>query len=229
MTCELISNEFGYFVQFVLSVSSLIFLVMKYYFEDPRRPLHVWFKDTTKQGTGMIIAHCMNIWLSIYLQNPDESTDECDNYFINYNVDLLLGITMYYGMLRGCKYLTQSMNKEEIWYKITDTGNYHGECCIFLCQSVLWWMIIIITKLFIFWSFIYPLQSQWLTVGHYLLHSIANENKKLTFVMIIDPLIMNTIQIMIQDLYLRGSATFVKNKRLKYRLLNVDEDEYCQI
>lgn len=224
MTCELISNEFGYFVQFVLSITSFSFLMIKYYFENPRRQLHVWYKDTMKQGTGMIIAHCMNIWLSIYLQDPNKTTDECDNYFINYNVDIILGVGMYYSLLKLFKKITSKMDKDDLMYRIADTGNYNGEFCIFILQCFLWWSIIVITKLFIFWSLIYPLQTQWLTLGNYLLHSFANENKKLTFVMIIDPLIMNSLQIIIQDYYLRGKSIDIINKKLKYRLL--DENEY---
>lgn len=113
-----ILGTFGIFIQILLGLLSFSALLVKRCFENPKRPVVVWVLDTSKQAFSSVLAHLMNMALAILLSESNDS-DNCEWYFINITVDVILGVFLCYLILRyvekfALKYRIASLN----------TGNY---------------------------------------------------------------------------------------------------------
>jgi hypothetical protein len=70
--CHILGG-FGIFIQIMLGVLSFAALLVKRYFEFPKRPLIVWVLDTSKQAFSAVLAHWMNMLLAVLLSSANES------------------------------------------------------------------------------------------------------------------------------------------------------------
>jgi hypothetical protein len=52
-----ILGHFGIVIQAMLGILSFLALVVKRYFEHPKRPMIVWLLDTSKQAFSSVLAH----------------------------------------------------------------------------------------------------------------------------------------------------------------------------
>ena len=95
--CQIL-GIFGLIVQGILGLLSFLALLLKRYFENPKRTWTVWGLDTSKQVFSALLAHWMNMALAILLSQENES-DNCDWYFINIAVDVFLGVFLWYLIL----------------------------------------------------------------------------------------------------------------------------------
>ncbi len=57
----------GILIQLGLGVLSFSVLILKRYREKPRRPWKIWIFDTSKQIASQMIAHFINLTISIAL------------------------------------------------------------------------------------------------------------------------------------------------------------------
>jgi len=65
----------GIIIQVALGVLSFSVLIIKRFREKPRRPWKIWFFDTSKQLISQIIAHFINLTISLALAASDSSSD----------------------------------------------------------------------------------------------------------------------------------------------------------
>jgi hypothetical protein len=65
-SCEIFGVA-GILIQIVLATSSFMVLVYKRYHETPKRPWKIWILDTSKQGVSQMLAHFINIFISLGL------------------------------------------------------------------------------------------------------------------------------------------------------------------
>ncbi len=65
-SCQLIGFA-GILVQLILAALSFSVLIYKRYTEEPKRAWKIWAMDTSKQGVSQILAHIINVALSIQL------------------------------------------------------------------------------------------------------------------------------------------------------------------
>lgn len=90
--CDL-NNEFGVFIQFLVALAVFVILFLKR-FSEPlpyRRTLHIWFLDTSRQGSGALIIHFFNVVVSTL--NGD---NPCVWYFSFFIFDSTLGLVLIY-------------------------------------------------------------------------------------------------------------------------------------
>ena len=66
-------------------------LIVKRYLEFPKRLWKIWALDTSKQGFSQLIAHFINVLISLVLSNR-LSNDACLWYFITNVLDNTLGV-----------------------------------------------------------------------------------------------------------------------------------------
>ena len=107
--CQIL-GAFGVFIQALLGLLSFSALIVKRYFEHPKRPTVVWILDTSKQAFSSILAHFMNMLLAIILSERNAS-DNCEWYFINITVDVLLGVfydILFFEVLKRLHYVLAS-------------------------------------------------------------------------------------------------------------------------
>ena len=232
--CQILGT-FGVFIQALLGLLSFSALIVKRYFEHPKRPTVVWILDTSKQAFSSVLAHFMNMLLAIILSEKNAS-DNWEWYFINITVDVLLGVFLCYFLLRG-------LEKLALWLGIgsLNTGNYininsdktisteaeyelkfdSGEIDIkvWLLQIIMWGVIVATVKIILF--FFQMLVAEYLEfVSKILIGWLHIYPKiKLILIMMIIPFLLNTFQYWIQDNFLKHKKSkdkefskFLKNR-----------------
>jgi hypothetical protein len=55
-------------------------------------------QDISKQGLSALLAHCLNLFLAVLLQQLSKRGDGCIWYFVNLMMDTSIGLTMCYGV-----------------------------------------------------------------------------------------------------------------------------------
>lgn len=199
--CKLLGNWYSYLIQFSLGIVAFGSLYVKRKYENPKRPKKIWILDISKQIIGGLFAHLCNMLIAYILGN----NNPCLWYFINYFIDVFVGVILCYYML---KIVNQVANKYPK-YNIYETGLYyspqHTIQEVFIKQLLLWIFIIFVTKLILFTTIILPCKNQLYNLGNAILAPVSNNsNLELFVIMILFPLIMNIIQYWIQDNILKG-------------------------
>lgn len=91
----------GILIQVGLGVLSFSVLIIKRFREKPQRPWKIWIFDTSKQLISQIVAHFINLTISIALSYNDDESDECLWYFMTNILDNTLGVLICILCLRG--------------------------------------------------------------------------------------------------------------------------------
>lgn len=118
--CE-IMGFLGILIQAIMGILSFTALLVKRYFENPKRSWLVWALDTSKQIFSAALAHCMNVFLAMMLSGSHQS-DNCEWYFINTAIDITIGILLSYLILHVIELAAGYME----WH-VLNTGVYVKE------------------------------------------------------------------------------------------------------
>ena len=65
----------GIIIQISLGALSFSFLIIKRYREHPKRPWKIWAFDTSKQMISQLIAHFINLTISLALSYNQSNSD----------------------------------------------------------------------------------------------------------------------------------------------------------
>lgn len=200
-SCHLLGGIFSSFVQGCLAVLCIGTLMIKRQQESPRRDWFVWSLDVGKQGMGSLIGHVANIYLSIVISKSVSSGDECQWYCLTYVVDCAVGTVLNIFFIRVCEKLYERFPRLEF----LDFGFYGNPPSLLLWtpQLIVWLTIVILSKIIILLvlkHFISPLNT---LVGFLFLIFTGQPDLELVFVMIVVPLILNTLIFWIVDTFLK--------------------------
>jgi len=110
----------GILIQVALGVLSFSVLIIKRLRERPRRPWKIWLFDTSKQLVSQMLAHFINLTISIALTYKDSSSDECLWYFITNILDNTLGVLICVLSLKAIENSLRKRGKGEYI-----SGNYY--------------------------------------------------------------------------------------------------------
>lgn len=210
----------GLIVQGVLGLISLSALLIKRYFEVPKRPWVVWIFDNSKQVFGAFLQHCLNMMLAILLSHANEA-DNWDWYFMSFVWDILIGVPLcYYGLKLveniGIRYHIEELNtgvyiKEhhfspeiEFLDPALIAKKHEVDYRIWVIQLAVWGLIVAAMKVLLFWIlqiFAAPLE---IAVNFILGWMNAYPNCKLILIMMIIPLFLNALQFWVQDNILKA-------------------------
>ena len=148
--------------------------------------------------------------------------DGCTWYFVNLAMDVSIGLTLSYCMHQVIEYIATKHDidglKSGVYFsdkdKVQDQNiNYR----IWLLQLVIWCIIVLLVKLAIFGLQLYF--ATWLAMfGETCLEDFQGKPElKLIFVMVMLPLILNSVQYWIQDNFLSGDKILAEMlERQKY-------------
>lgn len=89
----------GVIVQIVLGALSFSVLIIKRCYQHPKRPWRIWAMDTSKQGVSQLIAHFLNVTISLLLSSHLDN-DACIWYFTTNVLDNTVGVFICCGVLR---------------------------------------------------------------------------------------------------------------------------------
>jgi len=202
MVCKLLADVVGYAIQVALTATAFMILYGKYKCEKQKRQLHIWLKDSIKQICGLCIAHIWNVIFAIMLNNNiSTQSDECVMYFDNYIFDSTFGTLTTFIFLKIFTFVAKK-------YKYTNliSGYYPPQSMYraLVLQILSWAMIITIAKWIVFGAIVFPLRNYLSSIGKTILNPVIGyDNFELSLVMIIIPLVFNTIQLIIQDMWIR--------------------------
>ena len=88
----------GVLVQLLLGLLSFSVLILKRQKEFPKRPWKIWTLDTSKQAFSQLIAHIVNVGISLLLSFHLEN-DACFWYFTTNVLDNTVGVMICVGVL----------------------------------------------------------------------------------------------------------------------------------
>lgn len=111
----------GILIQLGLGILSFSVLIVKRVREKPQRPWKIWVFDTSKQLVSQLLAHFINLTISIALAYNDDSSDECLWYFMTNILDNTLGVLICVICLRAIEW---SLLKRNRLHYIS--GNYYS-------------------------------------------------------------------------------------------------------
>ncbi|KDD72739.1 hypothetical protein H632_c2954p0, partial [Helicosporidium sp. ATCC 50920] len=103
--CRLLGGFAALMAQGVLAVLALGILLLKRYLESPRRSMHTWSMDVSKQALGMAAAHACGLAIAIVAASWDapgpeghHRSSECAWYFVAFVADTTLGVLLTLGL-----------------------------------------------------------------------------------------------------------------------------------
>eukprot|EP01017_Pseudomicrothorax_dubius_P038401 TRINITY_DN5748_c0_g1_i1.p1 TRINITY_DN5748_c0_g1~~TRINITY_DN5748_c0_g1_i1.p1 ORF type:complete len:264 (-),score=21.65 TRINITY_DN5748_c0_g1_i1:107-898(-) len=213
-----ITDFAGIIVQLILGVLCFSILICKRYIEHPRRHWKIWILDVSKQLASALVAHFANVVLSIVLTVDDEAgTDVCCWYFVSFMSDTTIGVVICYYMLKLTNKLLAKVGLHD--YK---TGNYikpvigdqakrHEPFEIsyknWAIQLTIWNIIVVLSKFVLYFVLVLFAQALIAITNFLFQHLVTLPVIKLIVVMIIVPVIMNSLQFWIQDNFLKHKAS----------------------
>jgi len=193
--CTLVESSFDIFIQGILGLLAFTTLFAKRYMESPRRPFVVWGFDASKQAVAGMTVHILNIGIAEYLTHAVGAaalkSDECDFYFVNFVIDIFVGVTATYLLLAIVGVFAEKFN-----YEILRTGEYGNppSPTAFFAQLGVYMLLTVMIKGILFSTevFLRPYLDVW---GYVMFNRFDSFPKlKLVFVMIVTPFILNSVQ-----------------------------------
>jgi hypothetical protein len=200
--CHSLKGWFGYFVQAILGIFCILTLVVKRQTEVPQRDWLVWLFDASKQSIGSSFGHFTNIFLSMTISI--QITDECQWYCLSYLVDSSFGISLNFLFLTIVENTVMKLPRFA-HIKFGDYGN-PPSYTLFFSQLMIWLTIVVVTKIITYTiqvEFGEPLS----VMMDFLLRETKSDPKlELVIVMIIIPVIVNSIQFWLTDMFLKHNT-----------------------
>mmetsp|Transcript_5699 Transcript_5699/g.11315 ORF Transcript_5699/g.11315 Transcript_5699/m.11315 type:complete len:237 (-) Transcript_5699:392-1102(-) len=149
--CTLVESSFDIAIQAVLGFLAFMSLVLKRYLESPRRPMKIWFFDASKQAFAGLTVHWLNIAIAEFLTHGGDSSDlksdECDFYFVNFVIDVVVGVSITYLLLEVVQMLAEKYDIPSL-----RTGEYGDppKINVWLLQLSIFMAITVVIKFALF-------------------------------------------------------------------------------
>lgn len=191
--CRL-NDNFGLLVQGILAAVAFSTLILKRLREpaSDRRPVLIWFFDTSKQAVGAMLVHFANIFLAGLFKG-----DPCTWYLINFLLDSTLGLIIIYLCLQFMQVIVKIYDWDSL--RFGEYGNppqcksWVGQCSLYLCAVIAEKAAITLLVQLDFW----------VQVRKFILLPVKNHPKvELAIVMLIIPFVFNAIMFWVVDNFL---------------------------
>ncbi|KAG5416953.1 hypothetical protein I9W82_004584 [Candida metapsilosis] len=240
--CELIGT-FSLLTQAFLGFICLSSLIVKRFYEHPiRRTWPVWSFDVSKQLIGALGVHIFNVILSVlktapglmllsgdkpnYDDDDPDKDDPCDWYFLNIVFDCTIGVYVLYLVFKGVNYICKRM----LHITQIESGEYgdvnNPSWKAFSKQLAIYFTSLMITKFILYGLVeIFERELLWIT-SHILLRWLDEypDEVEIFIVMFLIPIIMNCLQLILIDNFIRNQVWFESNKLIRFKYPNFDEE-----
>ncbi|XP_022783984.1 store-operated calcium entry regulator STIMATE-like [Stylophora pistillata] len=191
--CRL-NDDFGLLVQGILAAVAFSTLILKRLREplSERRPVLIWFFDTSKQAVGAMLVHFANIFLANLFKG-----DPCTWYLINFLLDSTLGLVVIYICLQFMQGVVRMYDWDNL--RFGEYGNppqckaWAGQCFLYLWAVIIEKAPITLVVQLNFWEEVRRFML--LPVKHY-------PRVELAISMLIVPFVFNAIMFWVVDNFL---------------------------
>ncbi|XP_020365107.1 store-operated calcium entry regulator STIMATE-like [Oncorhynchus kisutch] len=185
-----LTNRFGVLIQGLLAIVAFSTLMVKR-FREPvgiRRPWRIWFYDMSKQAIGALFIHFANVFLS----NLTEM-DPCSLYLINFLLDATLGMLVIWAGVKVVSWIVEYKQ-----FALLTFGEYGDppQAAAWLGQCGVYLLIMVLEKSVVSLVLLIP---GWTNLQSVLLDYIPNPQVDLVLVMLIVPVIVNSIMFWVVD------------------------------
>lgn len=144
MSCTILSDEFGIFVQIFLLSAAIFTLVYKRHREIPQRPLLIWGFDSSKQAFAGALQHGTNMFLGLFFGSKNGLASECSWYIVNFTITSFCGLFIIYWVMKLYNYMVDK-------HKLTILkSGYYGtppRVKAWVLQMAIWGVISCVEKL----------------------------------------------------------------------------------
>ena len=184
----------------------------------------IWFMDNIKQGLSILCGHFWAIYAAKLLSK--DNSDECAWFIIQFVVDTLLAIFLSFVLSKLSIKLISLLSKSftDMWLSIGnyETTYYNYQYKIWIFQTFQWLLCSLLARII----------CTYLILGNYNYFVIINNwfsnlwtdnrNDELIVVILVIPIIMNILQLLIQNWFLRWKTVYNEEiQENRKRLINI--------
>ncbi|KAI8914174.1 vacuolar membrane protein-domain-containing protein [Gorgonomyces haynaldii] len=195
--CEL-TDSFAVIVQILLASLALSSLLYKRQREQPKRPLWIWFLDTSKQAIAASLVHFTNLFLSLISKDP-QTDNPCVFYFLNLGLDTTVGVGILYLFLMWihglCSYVGVTEIEMGVYGEPPKLYAWFKQLLIFLLAWVFVKLIVVLSIHNISFLIVF---AEWI------LRPLTEQRTQVIVVLFLFPLVMNIIQAWLTDTVIKG-------------------------
>ncbi|CAG9322008.1 unnamed protein product [Blepharisma stoltei] len=195
-------GEFGWLIQAILGTISFCSLIIKRYIEKNRRSWKIWFMDTSKQASSTCLLHSLNLTAAYFIGNAEEESNQCTWYFLNFTIDTLIGMGICYLLLHSLEHILSYCSC--LSFK---SGDYGAPPRWGWWAYQLWlWLIIAMTMKTLLVALMVIFHKLLGSAGEFILSPVEKyPNLELVMVMIIIPVVLNSLMFWITDGFLKNN------------------------
>jgi len=224
--CILIGNVFANTMQFIVCLLSICVLFFhKIFIENDilhikyrlrknnideannKRTWVIWFMDNSKQGVSSAVAHIYATYIARFLTLGNEKDDECGWFLIQFIVDTILGVLFSFAISKFSIYLLSLIMPKftRNWMTI---GNYNtngikNKYYVWILQIFHWLFCSMVARVLCTFIILISI-SYWNEINKSFSNLwLNNRYNELVFVILGMPILLNSIQFLIINWYLR--------------------------
>lgn len=174
-----------------------------------RRSWKIWFMDSSKQGFGAGTTHVFNLVVALWIETSTSDADGCTWYFLNVLADVVIGTAICYLFLMGFEQLVSGVPC--LTFQSGDYGD-PPRWTSWMYQVAVWLVIVVSMKICMIGIMIF-FRLPLLLFGEFLLQPFTLYPKlELLFVMVLAPVVLNSLMFWVTDSFLRRK-TVIKSRK----------------
>jgi len=208
-TCSVLGGEFALLMQAGLGGITVSVLVTKKYLEHGDRSWFEFGLDSSKQIFGAGWIHVANMLCAILFAERLAGVDGCTWYAANIIVDTTLGVGVEWALLQGVKSIVIACRFQAL-QELLETGSYwrlaDGErqfrVANYASQLVVWLLIVTLMKVSMV-ALMQVLPQVVYAINAALSVFASMPRVKLFAVMIVIPMMMNSLQFVLTDNFIK--------------------------
>lgn len=209
--CSLV-DSFGWWVQASGGVFASSVLILKWRWEQPRRPWTVWLLDSVKNGASQLAAHFIAVFVAGLASESVSSpahVSPCSWYLWVFIIDVTVGVTLAVVLLKVWEVALKdspaghSGDYGQVWDPESGRMLVDPDLSVFWSQMGVWLLLCVVPSRIVCGSLVAVFADVLLKPAAFVsLIFQGHPRAELVFVLLIGPVVMNALQFLIQDAFL---------------------------
>lgn len=198
-----------------------------------KRTWRTWFMDNTKQVLSSSLAHIYATYIAILFSNNDNANasnggDPCAWFLIQFLIDTAIGVFLSFGLSKATIFFIGWRDERLVnrWFLV---GNYQTQgpkrvYTVWVVQVVHWVFCSLVARMCCS-LFMYATLPLWVLFADSFSQTWEHHrHAELIFVVLGMPILMNSVQFLLTNWYLRWRRPKINNDQLTQSLNNLDQN-----